>query len=222
MPSGTPNTPCKMCGKLFYSCPSMRKLGKGKYCSNACAALDPERRAAISKRFKGKPHTPEWNAKISASNMGKHMSPESREKMRKAKLGGTLSPEHRKKIGLAGKGKTKSNACKEKLRSQRKGDKNPAWKGGITPLQKSIRTHPKYLEWVLAVFTRDKFTCQDCGNVGRKLEAHHIKHFAQIIEENHILTVDMALACEELWDIFNGITLCIKCHKQRHSRKQFL
>lgn len=219
MPSGKPNTPCKMCGTLFYSCPSIRKLGKGKYCSNACAALDPERRAAISKRFKGKPHTPEQNAKISASNMGKRMSPESREKMSKAKAGRTLTAEHRAKIGLKSKGTHKSNSCKEKLREQRIGDKNPAWKGGVTPLQKSIRTHPRYAEWVSAVFTRDKFTCQDSGVVGGRLEAHHIKPFAQILEENHITTINEALACAELWDISNGITLSIKSHKRRHTRK---
>lgn len=218
-PNRRPNTFCKMCGTPFYCRPSDKKKGKGKYCSNACVLKDPDHRVIMSEVRKNKPHTQIWNDRISASNMGKRMSLESREKMGIAKRGKPLSPEHCEKLRLKSKGRRKSESCKEKLRKQRMGDKNPAWKGGVTPLQKSIRTHPRYAEWVSAVFTRDKFTCQDSGVVGGRLEAHHIKPFAQILEENHITTINEALACAELWDISNGITLSIKSHKRRHSRK---
>ena len=41
------------------------------------------------------------------------------------------------------------------------------------------------------------------------------KHLsALIIRENNINTAEGALACKELWDINNGITLCLECHKQ--------
>lgn len=32
------------------------------------------------------------------------------------------------------------------------------------------------------------------------------------IEENKIKTFDMAMECEELWNINNGQTLCRPCH----------
>jgi len=49
-----------------------------------------------------------------------------------------------------------------------------------------------------------------------KLNAHHIKQFHNIIEENKIKTREEANNCEELWNINNGITLCKECHIIAH------
>jgi len=54
------------------------------------------------------------------------------------------------------------------------------------------------------VFERDEHTCQDCGQRGGKLNAHHIK--------SYIDHVELRL------DVDNGITLCCDCHKLRHRR----
>jgi len=54
-------------------------------------------------------------------------------------------------------------------------------------------------EWRIAVFTRDGWTCQTCKEIGGKLEAHHIKSWAHYPELRY--------------DINNGITLCVECHK---------
>lgn len=55
-------------------------------------------------------------------------------------------------------------------------------------------------EWRKAVFERDKYTCQECGKVGGKLEAHHIKAYKEFPEEK--------------WKIDNGKTLCKSCHSK--------
>ena len=92
------------------------------------------------------------------------------------------------------------------------GDKHPNWRGGITPFRKQIKKLPEYKDWRIKVFIRDSFTCVNCHKVGCRLNAHHIKSFVQILEENNITTIIEAQLCEELWKVNNGITLCKDCH----------
>jgi hypothetical protein len=52
-----------------------------------------------------------------------------------------------------------------------------------------------------------------CGDdKGGNLEAHHIKPFYKIMEQNCISNYEAAMVCNELWDIDNGITVCETCH----------
>ncbi len=75
------------------------------------------------------------------------------------------------------------------------------WKGGITPNSVKLRNSKEATEWRRAVLIRDNFTCQLCGQIGRKLQAYHDKPWSKF---------------EELrYDIDNGITLCEKCHKDK-------
>jgi len=113
--------------------------------------------------------------------------------------------------------KTKKKISKSR-RGQLLGSKNPAWKGGLTPLWKRLRECFKYRQWRSDVFTRDNFTCQECGERGCYLEAHHIESFIKILRKNKIKTYQEALACEELWNINNGLTLCKKCHNKTKNR----
>lgn len=83
--------------------------------------------------------------------------------------------------------------------SKRRGYKNSAWKGGITPINTAIRNSEPYQEWRKEVFKRDDFTCQDCGKRGVELHADHIKPFAYF----------PALRL----DLQNGKTLCKPCHQ---------
>lgn len=101
----------------------------------------------------------------------------------------------------------------------RRGDKAPFWKGGITPLVYIIRNSFKYRQWRSDIFTRDDFTCQKCGIRGVMLNAHHIDLFSEIFKENNIQSFEQALECDELWNLNNGITYCLDCHKKIHKEE---
>ena len=100
------------------------------------------------------------------------------------------------------------------------GKKSSNWKGGLDPLSKLVRQCFKYRQWRSDIFTRDDFTCQNCGIKGVFLEAHHIESFSKIFYRNKIKTRKQAILCEELWNINNGLTLCEKCHKKTDTYKK--
>ena len=56
--------------------------------------------------------------------------------------------------------------------------------------------------WTRRVYQRDKYTCQECGQVGGELNAHHVKSWAEFPELRY--------------DLDNGITLCASCHARKH------
>jgi hypothetical protein len=138
-----------------------------------------------------------------------------------------LSDESRKKMGAHDKGFKKGYTpwnkgvetpleIKKILSEALRGEKSHLWKGGVDPLNHAIRSGFNYRQWRSDIFFRDNFTCKHCGVRGGQLHAHHIKEFYKIREENNIKTLEDAFACEELWNINNGITLCIPCHKEYH------
>lgn len=96
------------------------------------------------------------------------------------------------------------------------GQKNCNWKHGRSSIvreqKKAVRKLSLYKRWRSAVFERDGFTCQLCGQVGGKLEAHHIKSYIAIVREKNLRTIDEIRHCVTLWDIANGQTLCVGCH----------
>jgi len=120
-------------------------------------------------------------------------------------------------------GKHHTKESKQKIRENRpnqSGNKNPAWKGGVTPLNKLIRKCDKYKEWINNIFKRDNFICMMCNIRGSDLNAHHIKEFNKIIKENNIFILKDAINCNELWDINNGMTLCKKCHDKTKKKQK--
>jgi hypothetical protein len=113
------------------------------------------------------------------------------------KKGHETSKEARKKMSIAQKNKIFTKEYRRKLKlgikkywdkRGRKLDKRPKHYG------------VKYNEWRLKVYKRDDFTCKVCEKVGGKLQAHHIKPWNKYPELR--------------FDINNGITLCIECHKK--------
>lgn len=66
------------------------------------------------------------------------------------------------------------------------------------------RNSYEYKQWRDAVYERDNYACQQCGNTGA-IQAHHIKPW-----NDH----------KELrYDVANGVTLCQTCHENIHGAK---
>lgn len=58
----------------------------------------------------------------------------------------------------------------------------------------------RYYWWRRRVYERDDYTCQGCFVRGVKLQAHHIKSWANFPDLRY--------------EVSNGLTLCIECHKR--------
>ena len=121
------------------------------------------------------------------------------EAMKKTR-GKPKSEEHRRKIGLA-HSKIK-HPWVSKRNHEHSGEKSPVWKGGTSPINARLRSKEEYIKWRKDIFTRDKYTCQGCGQIGGNLNAHHIKPFVKYV---NLRT-----------ELQNGITLCYKCHRKAH------
>lgn len=86
----------------------------------------------------------------------------------------------------------------------RYGAENPNYNPEKTDEERVFgRILPGYKEWVRAVYERDKYTCQCCGdNTGHNLNAHHLDGYNWCREKRT--------------DVSNGVTLCEKCHTNFH------
>lgn len=131
--------------------------------------------------------------------LGKKHSLETKLKMSKTAMGHTHGFQKGNQIGLkAKKPKGKNHYSWNKFRS----------------LKLKVRNCPRYISWRKSVFKRDNYICQYCKEKGGKLNVDHIKSFSLIWKENNIKSMKQALLCKEFWDINNGLTLCIDCHKK--------
>lgn len=161
----------------------------------------------------GKPLTEEAKEKIRVARAKQVMGPMSEETKKKigdANRGrelGPLTDEHKKKLSIAGKGKKlrpKTLAERRVLSQLKLGSKSPSWKGGVTPINKLIRSSLNYKVWHSEVFKRDWYRCQISGRQGRDIEAHHINNFADKPELR--------------FDVNNGITLRHDVHVAFHKK----
>ncbi len=89
----------------------------------------------------------------------------------------------------------------------KRGNKNPHWKGGVTPERQAFYLSSEWKAASIAVWRRDHATCQRCGlkmGPGVELHIHHIVSFA----------------CRQLRaEPSNLVLLCNLCHDWVHSRK---
>lgn len=70
--------------------------------------------------------------------------------------------------------------------------------------EKDRRLDPEERHWRIKVFQRDNFTCQYCKKYSRdNINAHHKDGYNWCLDRRY--------------DITNGVTLCIECHKKFHT-----
>lgn len=84
------------------------------------------------------------------------------------------------------------------------GEDHHNWKGGVSRGYRTGYYSNEYKNWRKAVFERDGFTCQECGDMGY-VTAHHIKSFAHYPDLRY--------------EISNGKTLCESCHEKTDNYK---
>jgi len=132
--------------------------------------------------YKRKPFTKEHRENLSKWQKGKHHSPNT-----EFKKGNVPWDKWIKRIDIVK-------------------EKNGNWKGGITTINEKLRKAEEYIIWRWLIFERDNYTCQECGNKGCYISAHHIKPFAT----NPKLRLVMS----------NGVTLCRKCHSKKPKGKE--
>lgn len=173
---------CQGCGEEFL----VKKCTLGKYCSIKC----------YGKSMIGKDN----------HQKGLKRSISSRQKMSDAKK--DFVPWNK---GVEMSDEYKSNWLKSMV-GKNKRDKNPNWRGGVSDINNLIRTSDKYKEWRMSIFKRDQWTCQFCGSKGVVLNVDHIKPFFIVRDENNIKSLEDAFACDALWELDNGRTLCFDCH----------
>lgn len=206
---------CNKCGRLTgvkeHKCkPAWNKGLKGVY------KLSEEQKKKIGDSLRGrKHHTEETKKKLAERNkgnkynLGKKHSEETIAKMRANNKRATKGkPAHNR--GVTGVHKHTPEWIKKYT-----GKNHPNWRGGISGLNLRIRATHKYAQWRFSVFKRDNFTCILCmGLRSKRLNVDHIKPFSKILRENNIKSLRQAEKCLELWDMNNGRTLCVPCHKE--------
>jgi len=115
-------------------------------------------------------------------------------------LGQEIADKMSRTTSLYNKTRLLSQDTRLKMSLAKQGRRNYNWKGGITSKRQQEYNTLETKTWRRAVFSRDKYTCQECGKTRSYLNAHHIKEMSKFPELR--------------LDVNNGATLCLICHKK--------
>ena len=191
--------PCIFCNKMFGGGTGIPR--KRKFCSRECYLKS----GFHSNFMKTHPNIGQLNVgrkkrkNVTCKVCGKvfEVIPSSRQKYCSHKC-------FRKTISNNLKGKPKSP---EHIKKVNKAIKKYWDKRGRKKVKRSYHNvNKKYTIWRTSVFERDNYTCQVCNLKGGKLQAHHIKSWIKYPKLRY--------------EINNGITVCVSCHKQYHKNRK--
>lgn len=195
---------CIECNKIFEkskNC-SKKEWENRMFCSRKCKSKSSVIRNKIRNALSGKSRlkyighivTPETRLKISIANIGRKNTEETK-KLISLKTMGRKAWNKGKKCPWV----SDRNIISNKLHS---GSNHWNWKGNITPTNMEARRRAEYILWRKSCLERDNFTCQKTGQIGGKLEVHHINNFSEFKELRTSLE--------------NGITLSKEAHREFH------
>lgn len=86
--------------------------------------------------------------------------------------------------------------------------------GSTEYLAKRISWLTLYRKWRISVKKKDGFKCTECGNKNNLNVDHYPISLAELIIKYKIKKPQEAKKHREFWNIKNGRTLCVSCHKQ--------
>ena len=114
------------------------------------------------------------------------------------------------------------------------GQQHSQWKGGVSEINILARTDRRlYDDWKYPILVRDGFKCSECGGNTGGLHIHHDKELMCEIVKKHMPDGDEITDFELKKSIaskivdyhinnhVSGITLCGKCHKEKHPSLNF-
>lgn len=192
---------CAHCSVIFID-KSSYKSRLSKFCSKKCYALSlrKSRFCPVCNGHVG------WQNKIFCSKKccvkvqkGKSLSIEHTASLSKAKIGKPIKHllENKEEIS-----KKISKSLRGRSQPWNRGENHPRYiDGGKAAWERQkAMGRVEYKEWRRNVFKKDNFTCIICLKKGCRLNADHIKPWATFPEDRY--------------NVENGRTLCIKCHRE--------
>lgn len=115
-----------------------------------------------------------------------------------------------------------------------RGPQHSQWNGGTSSISMLVYNDVKfYEEWKRPVLVRDGFKCMECGST-KKLHVHHDKEMLCEIIKKHVGTgidttdfnlkrkIADAVVDYHINNHVSGITLCGKCHEEKHPSLNFV
>lgn len=123
---------------------------------------------------------------------------------------------------------TKSKRCRLCFVKDNSGPNNCNWKG-VADIMVTVRGRIMS-SWRIAVFEKDNYACQKCGdNKGGNLNAHHKVRLSDIVNnlisgldlstpELRYIAINIVCSNELVTSIENGQTLCEVCHRKVHRK----
>lgn len=218
---------CETCNKIFFVWPNGKSA---KFCSRTCKKPTKESIEAAVKTRKIRMDA----GLISRGGQKKGYKPsqEAIEKQRaamKGKIPKNLLALHAAKRLKGPKPKPHCIDCGVQktthggLRCRscsQAGERNCAWEGGVTEINRTVRSSLRYKKWRKAVLLRDNQACRGCGITGVDMDVDHVYPLSTLIKDHGIATLPEAYKTKEFWDVENGRTLCKLCHDQTETSQR--